>query len=118
MPQMPDVGLLQELMKRKLAGEPDKPWLPYELGNIDLYNRPHIKNPDGSVSTVRSMSFGEDGKEVLVPTAVGNSILSDPEAKKHYQQSGEFLGKFANPDEATRFAQRLHNEYARGKYGK
>ena len=37
-------------------------------GNINLANRPAVQNPDGSVSTVRSMSFNEDGKEVLVPT--------------------------------------------------
>jgi hypothetical protein len=39
-----------------------------EFGNINLFDRPRVQNPDGSISTVRSMSFNLDGQEVLVPT--------------------------------------------------
>lgn len=86
-------------------------------GNINLYNRPHVKNPDGSVSTVRSMSFEEDGKEILIPT-VGDDgrILSNTEAISRYKQTGKHLGIFKTPEEATRYAEALHNEYANGKY--
>jgi len=39
-----------------------------EQGNIDLVAQPRVKNPDGTVSTVRSISVNIDGKEVLIPT--------------------------------------------------
>jgi len=83
-----------------------------EPGNIDLDNRPIVKNEDGSVSTVRSMSFNEDGKEVLVPTvsADGKRILSDAEAIKQYHDTGKHLGKFSSPEEATAYAQQLHRD--------
>jgi hypothetical protein len=86
-------------------------------GNIDLYSRPRVKNADGSISTVRSMSFNDDsGKEVLIPTVVGNQVVSSQEAINHYYKTGEHLGIFNSPAEATTYAQQLHNDYAAGKY--
>lgn len=119
-------GLLKLLLDRALAQKPqlpmgavDKPWQPYELGNIDLYNRPPVQNADGSTSTVRSLSFqDEDGREVLIPTVVGDRVVSDEEAIQHYLATRQHLGKFATPEEATRFGVRLHNEYAKGRYNK
>lgn len=97
---------------------PDVPWEPYQRGNIDLYNRPHVPNPDGRISTVRSMSFSDDsGQEILVPTVSPDGrLLSDEEAIQQYYKTRQHLGMFPNPATATRFASRLHNEYARGKY--
>lgn len=85
-------------------------------GNIDLYGQPEIKNPDGTVSTVRSMSFNENGKEILVPTAVGGKIVSSQEAIDAYHRTGKHLGVFDTPESATVYAQQLHNDYATGKY--
>jgi len=86
-------------------------------GNIDLYNRPHVTNSDGSISTVRSMSFGENGKEILVPTVSEDGrIMSDREAIDTYHQTGKHLGVFDSPSKATAYAVKLHNDYAAGKY--
>jgi 2'-5' RNA ligase len=91
---------------------------PLTPGNIDLVNQPRVKNADGSTSTVRSMSFGENGKEILIPTVAhdGSRVLSDDEAIAQYRKSGKHLGVFKTPEEATAFATQLHNDYAAGKY--
>lgn len=77
-------------------------------GNIDLTNRPRVKNPDGSVSTVRSMSINEDGREILIPTVVGGRVVSDDEAIDEYHRSGQHLGIFGTEADATAYAQTLH----------
>lgn len=91
----------------------------YGKGNIDLYHRPMVKNEDGSVSTIRSMSFYDENQdsdtytlEVLIPTVVGNEILSDEDAIAHYYASGEYLGYFLTPEEATAYALQLHEQQA------
>ncbi len=87
-------------------------------GNIDLGKRPVVKNKDGSISTVRSMSFNEDGKEILVPTVSPDGrILSDDEAVNLYHQTGQNLGVFKSPEDATSYAQTLHNQQD-GMYSK
>ena len=95
----------------------------YGVGNIDLFNRPQYRNFDGSVSTVRSMSFNDGNGEILVPTVAYNPqngkpyVMSDDEAITRYYNTGEFLGKFKTVDEANEYAERLHrqqeNIYAR-----
>ena len=84
----------------------------YGRGNIDLNNRPVIKNPDGSISTVFSMTFGPDekGQYVLVPgVRTGlNRQMSSQEAWQWYQKSGEYLGKFKSETEADKYAKQLH----------
>ena len=66
------------------------------------------------------MSFGDDqGHEILIPTVSDDGrILSDDEAIATYYQNGQHLGIFATPDEATSFAQKLHEDYAAGNYDK
>ena len=89
-----------------------------EPGNIDLGKRPVVRNPDGTISTVRSMSVGFDGKHYLIPTvaADGRGILSDQDAIEQFRQSGQHLGVFNSPDAATAYSQRLHNMQA-DEYG-
>lgn len=84
-----------------------------EAGNIDLAARPVVRNANGTVSTVRSMSFEENGQEILVPTvSPAGRILSDDEAIDLYHQTGQHLGKFDNPDHATAYAESLHEAQA------
>lgn len=95
-------------------------------GNINLFDRPVVKNPDGSVSTVRSMSFQDEqnGPEILIPTVIPDASgkyyvdMQGQPSIDHYRKSGEHLGMFDTPDNATAYAQRLHDEYAAGKFAK
>lgn len=81
-----------------------------EPGNIDLNNRPVV--PNGSdYSTVLSMSFGEDGVEILVPMVSGDGrLMTNDEAIEEYHRTRKHLGKFAGPAEATAYAEKLHKE--------
>ena len=87
----------------------------YGEGNIDLYNRPQYIQPDGSISTVNSISFGTDEGETLVPTIDYDEYgqprqLTDDEAIDRYYRTGEYLGKFKTVDEANRYADWLHRQ--------
>lgn len=85
-----------------------------ETGNIDLNNRPRVKNADGSISTVRSMSFNDGNGEVLVPTVSDDGrIMTDEEAIAQYHETGKHLGKFDTPDNATAYAENLHTAQER-----
>ena len=98
---------------------PISPFVPIPIrgllvpGNVDLSNRPRVKNPDGSISTVRSISIGVDGKEVLIPTITPDGkSLTNAQAIQRFQQTGEHLGVFDSPDSATNYAQMLHRSQA------
>lgn len=84
-----------------------------EEGNIDLSNRPRVQNPDGSISTVRSMSFNSDGKEILVPTVSpeGKNMTPD-EAIAEYRKTGKHLGIFKDEKSANAYAEALHKQQA------
>lgn len=85
-----------------------------EKGNIDLNSRPIVKNPDGTVSTVRSMSANFDGKEYLIPTVSDDGrVISDDEAIELFKKTGKHLGVFNRPDNATAYAERLHKSQER-----
>lgn len=82
-------------------------------GNIDLTNRPQVKNPDGSVSTVRSISVNVGGDEVLIPTVVNGRVVSDQEAVDEYKRTRKHLGIFDTPSNATAYAKQLHESEAK-----
>ncbi len=86
-------------------------------GNINLHQRPVVRNRDGSISTVRSMTFtDDDGRAILIPTAIpGRGIVSPDEAIKLYYATGQHLGHFDTPENADAYAQALHEQQA-GEY--
>jgi hypothetical protein len=77
-------------------------------GNINLAERPRLQNPDGSFSTVESISIGTDDGEVLIPTiSPDGRRLSEDEAIQLYEATGQHLGIFRSPSAADAFARWL-----------
>jgi hypothetical protein len=83
-------------------------------GNINIHQRPVVRNADGSISTVRSMSFTDDeGRAILIPTVIaGRGIVPPEQAIQHYYQTGQHLGIFEHSDAADAYAQALHEQQA------
>jgi hypothetical protein len=83
-------------------------------GNINIHQRPVVHNADGSISTVRSMTFtDDDGSTVVVPSVIaGRGIVGPDEALKYYKQTGQHLGRFSNRQDADAYAQALHEQQA------
>jgi hypothetical protein len=81
-----------------------------EAGNIDLTKRPKVKNPDGSVSTVRSIGIEMDGMHFLIPTVVGNKVVSNDEAIAHFQKTNQHLGIYKSKQAAKRAGEILSAE--------
>ena len=91
------------------------------IGNIDLYKQPKVLNPiTGETSTVFSKSFNINGKEVLLSsvTPEGKFLKTDKEVLDYYKATGKYLGKFDTVEEADKYAEQLHEDYAAGKYDK
>lgn len=85
-----------------------KPSIP---GNINLATRPVVKNPDGTISTIKSISVNIDNNEILIPTVTPEGvIISDEEAIDLYRRTGKHLGIFRTPENATKYAKQLHIE--------
>jgi GH24 family phage-related lysozyme (muramidase) len=91
---------------------------PIELGNVDLYAQPKVKNPDGSTSTVDSSSYNFGDVEVLLPSVTpdGRHLKGADDIVGEYKKTGRHLGKFASPEDATAYASKLHEDYAAGVY--
>ncbi|OVZ82186.1 hypothetical protein [Yersinia kristensenii] len=107
-------GSMRVPRSEQYGGQPGKIKGMSVSGNINLYNRPKVKNEDGSISTVRTISIESDGKEVLIPTVSDDGqILSDDDAIALFEKTGKHLGMFDNADDATAYAESLHNDQAK-----
>lgn len=83
-------------------------------GTINLHQRPKVRNPDGSISTVRSITITDPmGRAVLIPTVVGDQVVSNEDAIKHYKLTGQHLGIFKDETSADNYAQTLHEQQAK-----
>lgn len=92
-------------------------------GNIDILNRPEIQNANGTFSTLESASIYDDreGKHVLIPTIkVIDGVperMSIEEAENWYYGTGEHLGMFDTPEEATAMGKKISNFKGKTKFG-
>src|SRR5438105_8654550 len=79
-------------------------------GTIDPFARPRVDNPDGTYSTLRTITVEDNGRIVLLPTVVGGRVVSPQEAVDHYRRTGEHLGIFSDEAAAERYDQTLHDQ--------
>ena len=93
---------IQDLQKKLYAEKKE--------GVIFLFQAMDAAGKDGTISTVDSFSVNIDGKEVLIPKVVDGKVVSDEEAIQHYIDTGEHLGIFETPEDATAYAESLHED--------
>lgn len=68
-------------------------------------NRPIIKNPDGTISTERTITVEADGKHFLIPTIVGGKQLSETDAISAWASgTNQAVGTYSSAEEANRAA--------------
>jgi hypothetical protein len=95
-------------------------------GNINLWQQPVIRNPNGSYSTVKSTSWREPIKvpsvgvvelEVLMPEVLPghSSTVSATGALSAFRRTGRHLGAFASVAWANAYADALHLWYVRNR---
>ena len=130
---MPDVdALAKKYGLLEVKPRPQASHVPGLLvpGNIDLTQRPNVKNPDGSMSSVYSMGIEDEnprspyyGKQVLIPGVIPNgqggyyTDTNGAAARRHYYATGEHMGVFSSPEASDRYGEQVHNDYVAGKYG-
>ena len=77
-------------------------------GNIDLTNRPEVKNSDGTYSTVKTITVGTDQGTVLLPTIINGKAVSNEEAIQHFKDTGQSMGVFKDEESASNYDKTVH----------
>lgn len=120
----PDADFSQQVRTLGLNGWPTRPSGLVSPGNIDLYHRPSVPNPEhpGQMSTVYSAGVGTDRGEMLIPRVItppGQEphVASVPDAIDEAKRSKQNLGIFDTSANADKYAQDLHNMQASGAMG-
>ena len=79
-----------------------------QSASIDVSKLPTVRNPDGSVSTVRTIGIEMDGKHYLIPTVIGGRVVSNDEAIDAFKRTGRHLGVFSTREASDEAGRRLH----------
>lgn len=103
-------GYLQSKSNSPMQMTSNKPAGMITPGNIDLNNRPRVSNPDGSYSTVRTMTFEEGGKTIMVPTIINGKQVSTKEAIDYYHKTGQHMGIFKDQKAADQYDEEMHKQ--------
>jgi len=92
-------------------------------GTVNLFEQPRVQNEDGSISTVDSVGVNIKGKEYLLPTVTpdgrhfqGTMKEKAAQATEEFNKTGQHLGVFNSVAASNKYAEKLHNDYADGKY--
>lgn len=80
------------------------------------WNEPRVRNPDGSISTERTITVEMDGRYYNLQTAVGDRIVSDAEAIKLYKAGkNPAVGIYSTEAKADEAASARHMRWERGR---
>jgi len=92
-------GRLDENNERRLA---------FESSTINVDSLPSTKMPDGSVVSIRPITFEHEDMFVVIPTITeSGELLSDSQAITKFLKSNWHLGKFGESRSAERYASLL-----------
>jgi hypothetical protein len=100
-----------------LSAEPVEPVSGMQMptkkkGNINIV-REHSKSVDmgkGKIGTVNTISFEQDGENIVVPTIWDGKLHSEKEAIERFNKTGKNFGRFVNQSDAVKFAEELHQK--------
>ena len=69
------------------------------------HSRPIIRNPDGSISTERTITIEADGRHLILPTIVDGKQVSENDAVRLWREGkNQAVGNFSTAEEANRAA--------------